>query len=474
LIIQNLKEIFAMEIMKYAIEGYKDIEAKQYIGIFGNPIKHTMSPIIHNTLSKHIGKDMSYIPFHITENLGDAVNMAFTDGIVGLNITVPYKQQVMEHLVEIDEAARVIGAVNTLLRVDGGFKGYNTDMPGLAKALASDGVLLKDANVIMLGAGGVARAVAYMCLEYGASKVYIVNRTFENAKKIADDMNKAFSCDRITPVAALDYKNIPQDKYIMIQCTSVGLHEGDGLPLVDDESFYDMAEVGVDLIYNPAQTPFLKLIKDKGGKAVNGLGMLLYQGIMAYELWNNVSISEELAYKINKALENAVYNKANNIVLIGYMGAGKSAVGKALAKSYGYDFLDTDEYIVKKEGISINEIFATKGEEYFRQLETSVLQELKDKLINTVISTGGGLPMREENQKLLKELGRVYYLKATADTTYKRVSGNNDRPLLAGDNMYDKVCNMLEIRTPIYMKTADEIIETDEKSIQAILEKIHD
>ncbi len=461
-----------MEIMKYAIEGYRDVKAQQYIGIFGNPIKHTMSPVIHNTMCKQLGKEMSYIPFHITENLGDAVNMAYKDGIVGLNITVPYKQDVMPYLVDIDEAARVIGAVNTLVRAEGGYKGYNTDMPGLAKALMSEGVKLDGSKVIMLGAGGAARAVAYMCLCHGANKVYIVNRTFENAKKIADDMNQAFDCERIVPLEAEKYNNIPQDEYIMIQCTSVGLHEGDGLPIINDESFYDMAYVGVDLIYNPASTPFLDLIKHKGGKAINGLGMLLYQGIMAYELWNDITVSYELISKVNKALENAVYNKSNNIVLIGYMGAGKTAVGKELSKKLGYEFLDTDEYIVNKEGMSINEIFAQKGEEYFRQLETSVLIELKNKLKNTVISTGGGLPMREENQRLLKELGRVYYLKATADTTYNRVSGNNDRPLLAGDNMYDKICSMLEIRTPIYISTADEVIDTDDLTIEEILVRI--
>ena len=119
-----------MEIMNFAIDGYKDVEAREYLGIFGNPIKHTLSPIIHNTISRRLCKDMRYIPFQITENLGDAVDMAYKDGVLGLNITVPYKQEVMEHLVDIDEAAKVIGAVNTLVHSNGGYKGYNTDMYG--------------------------------------------------------------------------------------------------------------------------------------------------------------------------------------------------------------------------------------------------------------------------------------------------------------------------------------------------------
>ncbi len=461
-----------MEIMKYAIDEYKDIKDERYLGIFGNPIKHTMSPLMHNTISDELGLDMRYIPFHITEKLGEAVKTAFNDGIVGLNITVPYKQEVMEHLVDIDEAARVIGAVNTLVRCEKGYKGYNTDMPGLAKSLMAEGVSLDGANVIMLGAGGAARAVAYMCLNYGANKVYIVNRTFENAKKIADDINKAFACEKIVPLAVEDYETIPQDKYIMLQCTSVGLHQGDGLPLISDEAFYHMATVGVDLIYNPAKTPFLKLIEEKGGKAINGLGMLLYQGIMAYELWNKVTVSDELAQKVYRKLKKAVYGGSDNIVLIGYMGAGKTAVGKYLANQYGYDFLDTDEYIVELEGITINEIFATKGEEYFRQLETRVLTDLKGTLKNTVLSTGGGLPMREENRILLKDIGRVCYLRASADTTYKRVSGCDDRPLLAGDNMYDKICSMLQLRTPLYIDAADVIIDTDDMKIEDIAASI--
>lgn len=462
-----------MNIMQYALDNYKEVDAKSYLGIFGDPILHTMSPLLHDTLSLNLGLDIKYIPFHITDNLGQAVKMAYEDGIKGLNITVPHKQAVMEHLVDIDEAARVIGAVNTLVRVDGGYKGYNTDMPGLAKALMDEGVELDRANVIMLGAGGAARAVAYMCLSYGAKNVFIVNRTYDNAKKIADDMNKAFGCKRIQPVEALDYKAIPKDEYIMIQCTSVGLHKGDGLPLIEDESFYDMAYVGVDLIYNPSQTPFLKMVESKGAKAVNGLGMLLNQGIIAYEYWNNVKIGKALSDKVYRVLCQKVYgDDSDNIVLVGYMGAGKTAVGKALADRLGYDFLDTDEYIVQQEKMTINDIFAQKGEQYFRDLETNVVRALKSNLTRTVISTGGGLPMRDENRHLLRELGKVIYLKANAETTYKRVSENNDRPLLAGDNMYEKICDMLEVRMPKYIDAADVVIETDNLTIQEIIDKI--
>lgn len=459
-----------MNIMKYAIDGYRDIKSEKYIGIFGNPIRHTLSPVIHDSLSDELGINERYIPFHITENLGDAVKIAFSDGIEGLNITVPYKQEIIPYLVDIDDAAYAIGAVNTLVRHKDGYKGYNTDMPGLAKAISSEGINLSDSKVIMLGAGGAARAVAYMCLNYGASRVYIVNRTFENADSIAKDMNAHFKCNRISAVSADEYGTIPEDKYIFIQCTSVGLKKEDGLPLIDDEKFYSMAYCGVDLIYNPAKTPFLALMEKLGVKSVNGLKMLLYQGILAYELWNDVNVSDEISNKIYAKLKKAVYG--NNIVLIGYMGSGKTTIGKEISEKYGYDFLDTDSYIEEKEGMSISDIFEKKGEAYFRDLETKVLEELSYELSHTVLSTGGGMPLREQNAMLLREIGKVYYLEASADTIYERVKQDTKRPLLKVDDPYKRIHEMIDLRDPLYNKAADCVLKTDNYSVEKICEEI--
>ena len=362
--------------MKYAIQGYEDVAAEHLLGIFGNPIKHTLSPVIHDTLSDALGLSERYVPFCVEdEDLSRCVKLAYDEGVLGLNITVPHKQHVMESLVDVDIAAKTIGAVNTLVRVEGGYKGYNTDMPGLAKALETEGIALKDETVIMLGAGGAARAVAYMCVSYGAKQVYIVNRTYAHAQAIADDMNAFAGKAVVQAVASEDYKSIPEGKYLMIQCTSVGLHEGDGMPFDFGDTFYAMAKAGVDLIYNPAQTPFLKEMEKLGVPAVNGLKMLLYQGILAYELWNDLTVSETLTDKVYLALQDAIYGKkrGDNIVLIGYMGAGKTTVGKALAGKLGYEFIDTDLYIEAQEGMTIPEIFEKKGEAYFRTLETNVI-----------------------------------------------------------------------------------------------------
>ena len=153
------------------------------------------------------------------------------------------------------------------------------------------------------------------------------------------------------------------------------------------------------------------------------------------------------------------------IVLIGYMGSGKSTIGEKTARSLGMEFLDTDVLIEQQEGMTISELFAQKGEAYFRQKETEVIKELKKEKKKMVLATGGGLPMKEENQVLLKELGRVVYLKASVDTLVERLKEDTTRPLLKEGDLRKKIETMLEIRNPIYEKVADIVLETDTKSI---------
>lgn len=309
-----------VNIMQKAVEEYKNIKSEKYLGIFGNPIKHTLSPIIHDTISDRLSLNERYIPFEIEDDLGEYVKAAYEEGIVGLNITVPYKEKVIPYLSQIDEDAKKIGAVNTLVRTNDGYKGYNTDMEGLYKAVVESGMQIKDNEIIMLGAGGAARAVAYMCLKYGAKRVYIINRSSENVKKLAKDMNELASSmknteaetktskdDKFIPLPADAYTEIPHGKYMFIQCTSVGLKEDDGLPLVSDEKFYRQASCAVDLIYNPAKTKFLSLMEENNVPYINGLKMLLYQGIIANELWNGISIDEKLSDEIFSALNKKLY-----------------------------------------------------------------------------------------------------------------------------------------------------------------------
>lgn len=157
-----------------------------------------------------------------------------------------------------------------------------------------------------------------------------------------------------------------------------------------------------------------------------------------------------------------------NIILIGFMGAGKTAVGNRLSKKLGYEYIDTDQYIEEKEGMTISNIFAERGEEYFRNLETSVIKELMLRKTPTIFSTGGGMPLRRENAELLKELGVVVYLKAMADTIYARVKGDTKRPLLQCEDPRQKIIDLLEIRNPKYEAACDYVVCVDNKDIQTV------
>lgn len=155
-------------------------------------------------------------------------------------------------------------------------------------------------------------------------------------------------------------------------------------------------------------------------------------------------------------------NKLNpNIILIGFMGSGKTSTGEVLAGKLGLRFQDTDLMIERKEKAAVSDIFTEKGEGYFRDMETELLLELKDKLVNTVLSAGGGLPLREENRTLLKELGLVVYLEVTAQEAVIRLNGDTTRPLLAEGNLKERVSDMLKVRSPIYEQAAHIKILTD-------------
>ena len=163
----------------------------------------------------------------------------------------------------------------------------------------------------------------------------------------------------------------------------------------------------------------------------------------------------------------------DNIILIGFMGCGKSSIGRFLEKKHGYKLIDTDDYIEKKQNRSINDIFATDGEEYFRNLETECIRELIDKSENgLVIAVGGGLPMRSENQTLLKKLGKVVYLRATEDTLVDRLTGDSKRPLLKGGDLRTKIQDLFARREETYVNLADLIVDTDDCSYETVYKSI--
>ncbi len=279
-------------------------------GIIGNPVEHTLSPLIHGTFADMLGIDMVYVPFQVAQGeLEAAVRGAYGLNICGMNVTVPYKNAVIPFLEEVDARAQAVGSVNTLVRGREGYVGHNTDMSGLRRAMEEDGISLRDEQVIVLGAGGVGRAVAFMCADSGAQKVYLVNRSAEKAECVAQEVNRALQrCgkDCVTAMPLAEYQKLltgPKNRYIALQCTSVGLAPNVDDVVLEDGDFYHYVKFGYDLIYTPWQTRFMQCVQDNGGVAYNGLKMLLYQGIDAFELWTGCKVSRRNADRVYQKLQ---------------------------------------------------------------------------------------------------------------------------------------------------------------------------
>ncbi|MBR5248152.1 MAG: shikimate dehydrogenase [Lachnospiraceae bacterium] len=436
-------------------------------GLIGNPVEHTISPLIHNYLAEKMEDNLVYVPFHVPQGqVEEAVKGVFALNLLGCNVTVPYKSEVIPYLEQIDPLAQRIGAVNTLVRQEKGFKGYNTDMPGLYRALERDGVKIQGAETLILGAGGVARAVAILLAEKGASRIVILNRSVEKAFHIAQEVNGYVGRELVEVLPLTEYRKLT-GSYLVIQATSVGMYPRVDEVVIDDPDFYKLIHTGYDLIYNPQVTRFVQLVRQSGGKAYNGLGMLLYQGVIAYELWTGKAVSDELADKVYDKMVEAMGNK--NLVMMGFMGSGKTSVGMELSYLRKSVFVDTDQMIEEREGKSISEIFATEGEEAFRDKETKLLKELAGSLHGKILSVGGGTPLREENRRLLKEIGTVIYLRICPETVYERLKSDNTRPLLQCENPLERICALLEQRKEVYEDAADVVVDVDGLTMEEVI-----
>ncbi len=270
-------------------------------GLIGHPVEHSMSPVLHHTLADILGHEIAYVPFDVKRDLESAVKGAYELNIQGMNVTVPYKQDVIAHLTDIDPLAKKIGAVNTLVRCEEGYKGYNTDMPGLKRAMENDGVTIKDGNFYLIGAGGVARAVLLMLLENGADRIHILNRSIDKAKMLAEALAGEYET-KVTYGDLQSYKKIVLLGATAIQATNVGMYPNVDAAAIEDLEFYKNIDVAYDLIFNPAVTKFMALAKECGKRSYNGLKMLLFQGIIAYEYWNKVSVTDDAAAKVYDAM----------------------------------------------------------------------------------------------------------------------------------------------------------------------------
>ncbi len=241
-------------------------------GIMGSPVSHSLSPAMHNAAFAALGEDGVYVPFPV-EDVAAAITGFKALGVRGVSVTIPHKQAVMEYLDEIDPVAEKIGAVNTLVLTDGEIKGYNTDWLGANQAL-EDEMGLTGASVLLLGAGGSARAIGFGLLEAGAT-VTIASRTPEPGQALAKVLNCPWH-----PLA-----EIPQlSANAVVNATSVGMGKMADMSLVPQDKIADFPVV-MDIVYAPLETRLLKEAKEAGCVAIDGLKMLLYQGGAQFELW---------------------------------------------------------------------------------------------------------------------------------------------------------------------------------------------
>jgi shikimate dehydrogenase len=253
-------------------------------GIFGYPVEHTFSPGMHNAAFSKIGLNASYVPFAVSpERLGDAVKAIVPLGLRGLNVTVPHKVNVLAYLDELSEEARLIGAVNTIEVREGMLIGHNTDGRGFLRAVREDaGFNPKGKNVLFIGAGGAARAVGFSLALAGARKISFHDVDARKASSLAQDIYQKTGAD----AGAIDQDQLAasaEEADCLIHATPLGLKRSDPLPIA--KNLVMKKHLVCDLVYNPPETALLKVAKARGAKRFSGLGMLLYQGVIAFEIW---------------------------------------------------------------------------------------------------------------------------------------------------------------------------------------------
>jgi shikimate dehydrogenase len=278
--------------------------ATSVYGIIGSPVEHSFSPVIHNTMAEQLSLKLAYVPFLVKEGeVETALKGAYALNIQGLNVTVPHKKAVIEHLCALDKRAEAIGAVNTLKYTKDGYIGYNTDVIGVEYAITHHGYDIKDKSVLLLGAGGAANACAVMSAYKGCSVLYIANRTVERAQELADRVSKYYPDTTVVALALSDIDTL--DKVdVVLNSTTIGFGEHIGQSPVKDKSFFKAKGVQLvfDAIYSPWETQLIKDAEAEGIDALNGFDMLVYQAVAAEEIWQESSFDNELIERLRATL----------------------------------------------------------------------------------------------------------------------------------------------------------------------------
>ncbi len=382
-------------------------------GLVGRKLGHSFSVPIH----RHMGCE-DYALYELEpEALGDFLRRP---DIGGLNVTIPYKQDVIPLLDRVDDAAREIGAVNTVVNRNGALWGFNTDKYGFEYAAKSAGIDFSGKKTVILGSGGTSRTARAAAKALGAGEIVVVSRSGED-----------------------NYENLSRhaDAAILVNTTPVGMSPNCPDAPVSLKAFPNLTGV-FDVIFNPLKTALVLEAEARGIPHADSLMMLTAQAKAAEELFFGKTIDDAVIDDFTQTLR----RDALNIVLIGMPGCGKTTVGRMLSRMTGRPLVDMDQYIAGTEGRSPAELISSLGEDAFRRIETAALREVTKKS-GQIITTGGGVVTREENYVLLHQNGRVYCLTRSLDQLSTR-----NRPLSQGP---DALRNLLRVRKPLYQRFMD-------------------
>lgn len=403
-------------------------------GLLGRKLGHSYSPQIHNLLG-----DYSYVLFE--KEPEELENFLKNGDFSGLNVTIPYKKEVIPYLSELSPTAQKMGCVNTVLRrSDGTLYGHNTDYFGFTSLVRHAGLSVAGKKVLVLGSGGASNTAVAALKDLGASPV-VISRSGEN-----------------------NYGNLHlhRDAAAIVNATPVGMYPNTGVSPIDLALFPHLEGV-LDVIYNPARTQLLLDAEKLGIPRENGLWMLVAQAKEAAEVFTGGKISDEVIEKIYRELS----HQMKNIVLIGMPGCGKTTIGALLAEKLGRTLADADEKIISLAGKSIPDIFAQDGEPTFRDWETKALTEL-GKQSGLVIATGGGCVTQKRNYPLLHQNGYLVWLERDCS-----VLPTDGRPLSQANDLG----KMYAVRKPLYEAFADIRVEnagTPEETAQKILDALEE
>lgn len=343
----------------------------------------------------------------------------------GINVTIPYKKDVIPYLDEMDESAKAIDAVNTIINVDGKLKGYNTDFGGFLYMVKAHNVHMEGKKVLIIGNGGACAAVKAVCEHENAKAIVIVSRSSDRGAIGYDEMYTSHL-----------------DADIVVNTSPVGMFPNiTNAPI--DVSWFHKLECVLDVVYNPILTRLCFEAQEADIKRVIGLEMLIAQAKYTFEIFENMSFDDSIIDEIKKEM----LKDRCNIVLIGMPSAGKTTIGKMLEEKLGKEFFDLDDMIIAKAGKSIPEIFQESGEVGFRAIETEVAIEAS-KMNNKIIATGGGTIKHKVNMDFLRLNGITIFIDRDVD---KLISSDPNRPLSSSKLALQQ---MHKERYPLYQKYA--------------------